>query len=293
MSVDGVLVIDKPAGVVSMRVVEQVRRLTKTRRAGHTGTLDPMATGVLPICLGQATRIASLLLGEDKEYTATVRLGLETETYDLDGAVVRTGEVPESLTAAEIQEHLTAFTGTITQRPPPFSAVRVGGERLYKKARRGEAVEAPERQVVVHELALESWARPDARLRVRCGTGTYVRSLAADLGARIGCGACLAALRRTRVGALSEQRALSLEAIAERAAAGTLTEVLLTPAEALAHLPAVTLDADEQRRIRDGQAVDAPHPTSATFVRLLDGDGRLLALAEPAKGRLQPRKVFK
>jgi tRNA pseudouridine55 synthase len=286
--------------MVSMRVVEQVRRLSGVKRAGHAGTLDPAATGVLPVCLGRATRIASLLTGVDKEYLATVRLGLETDTYDLDGRVVATAPVP-ALTAAELSPHLAALTGTIRQRPPAFSAIRVDGERLYDRARRGEEVEAPEREVVVYELAVEGWDPPDLRLRVRCGSGTYVRSLAFDLGRRLGCGACLAALRRTRVGSLGEDGALTLEAIADLARAGRLGEALIAPAEALAHLPAATLAPAGLARIGHGQAVGPadllgalPDLRQATLVRLLDESGALVALAEPGpSSSLQPRTVLR
>lgn len=293
MSLEGVVVLDKPKGLVSMRAVEQVRRITKTKRAGHAGTLDPMATGVLPICLGQATKIASLLLGEDKEYRATARLGIETDTYDIDGQVTNEAEVPKSLAPELIEEHLSMLRGTITQRPPAFSAIRVGGERLYDKARRGEHVEAPEREVVVYELELLSLKLPDVSLKVRCGKGTYIRSLAADLGRMLGTGACLVELRRTRVGCLSDKEAYTPEFLAELARNDALETALVTMADALAHLPSIVLDQDELRRIRLGQPVDheAPLP-EVTRIRLLDNEGRLAALAEPAKGRLQPRRVF-
>lgn len=297
--IDGVVILDKPAGLVSMRAVEQVKRLARVKRAGHAGTLDPAATGVLPICLGPATRIASLLLGVDKEYLATARLGLETDSCDLDGQVVRTASVPE-LTADDLAPHLAALTGTIRQRPPVFSAVHVGGERAYERARRGEDVEAPEREVVVSELELLGWEPPDLRLRVRCGTGTYVRSLAADLGRRLGCGACLAALRRTRVGALGADRAVTLEALAELAREGRLGEVVIPPARALAHLPAAVLGPAGLARIRHGQAVGPaelvgplPEARPGATVCLLDERGELVALAERTpSATLQPRRVL-
>lgn len=297
--IDGVIILDKPAGLVSMRAVERVKRLVKVKRAGHAGTLDPAATGVLPICLGRATRVASLLLGVDKEYLATARLGLETDSFDLDGQVLRTAPVPE-LTPLDLAPHLAALTGTVRQRPPAFSAVHVDGERAYDRARRGEAVEAPEREVVVSELELLGWAPPDLRLRVRCGTGTYVRSLAADLGRRLGCGACLASLRRTRVGALGLDRAVTLEALEELLREGRLGEAVIPPARALAHLPAAVLRPGGLARIRHGQAVgpaDLAGPPPAARpgepVCLLDEAGELVALAEPAPpDLLRPRRVL-
>jgi tRNA pseudouridine55 synthase len=296
---DGVVILDKPAGLVSMRAVEQVKRLSKARRAGHAGTLDPAATGVLPICLGRATRIASLLLGVDKEYLATVRLGLETDSCDLDGQVVGTAPVPE-LEPRDLAPHLAALTGTIRQRPPALSAVHVDGERAYDRARRGEAVEAPEREVVVSELELLGWDPPDLRLRVRCGTGTYVRSLAADLGRRLGCGACLAALRRTRVGALDVGRAVTLEALVGLAGEGRLAEAVISPARALAHLPAAVLGPAGLDHVRHGRAAApgdlvgaAPGARPGELVCLLDEGGELVALAElAASGELRPRRVL-
>jgi tRNA pseudouridine55 synthase len=295
---NGVLIIDKPLGLVSMRAVERVRRLSRVKRAGHAGTLDPAASGVLPVCLGKATRLASLLMGEDKEYLATVRLGLETDTYDLDGKVLRETEVP-SLTEAELALILGRFRGTIRQRPPAYSAIRKDGERLYDKARRGEQVEAPEREVVIYELELRSMELPFLELRVRCGKGTYIRSLAMDLGAALGCGGCLSALRRTRVGALTLERAVTLEELAERAEAGSLAEVLLTPADALAHLEAIRVGEAGLTRLRQGQLLgpddllgELPDLVQGQLFRLLDEAGALVALAEPSEGRLQPRKVM-
>jgi len=198
---DGVLVVDKPLGLTSMRVVEQVRRLARERKAGHAGTLDPAASGVLPVCLGRGTKLVPYLHGGEKEYVATVRLGVETDTYDLDGTVTAEADVPD-LSPELLAPHLEELTGDIMQRPPAYSALREGGERLYDKARRGEVVEPEPRPVTVHALELLALEGADVELRIRCGKGTYVRSLAADLGRALGCGGALAALRRTRVGAL-------------------------------------------------------------------------------------------
>ncbi len=298
MTFHGVLIIDKPRGLVSMRAVERVRRVLRTKRAGHAGTLDPAATGVLPVCLGQATKLASLLLDGDKEYLATVRLGLETDTYDLEGRTLRRAEVP-SLTPGEIEAALGTFRGTIRQRPPVFSAIRHQGERLYKKARRGEVVQVPEREVAIYELELISSEPPDLELRVVCGKGTYIRSLAADLGRALGCGGALAALRRTRVGSLALDRAVTLEELAELAKKGELDRVLIPPARAVAHLPAARLSPAAVDRVRQGRLVSgddllAPLPDlgAAPTFRLLDEAGALVAVAEPREGRLQPRKVL-
>lgn len=300
MKIQGVLVIDKPLGLVSMRAVERVKRALRIKRAGHAGTLDPAATGVLPVCLGEATKIASHILGEEKEYVATVRLGLETTTCDLEGEVTARAEPPVLLTPEQLAETLATLTGEITQRPPAYSAIRVEGERLYEKARRGEAVAAPERQVVVHELETLRVALPDIELRVRCGKGTYVRTLAADLGRLLGCGGCLAALRRTRVGALDVERAVTLDEVAARAAEGSLSEVLLSMSEALAHYPAIPLTEEGISKIRKGQAVGLAHtsvealvsPEEHDFVRCLDEAGELVALAAPTDRGFRPKRVF-
>lgn len=297
---EGVLVLDKPAGPTSMRAVERVKRALRVRKAGHAGTLDPAATGILPICLGAATRLVPYLQGGDKEYLATVRFGLETDTLDLDGQVLRRAPVP-LLTADALAPHLAVLTGAILQRPPAFSALRSGGERLHEKARRGEAVEVEPRPVVVHDLDLLRLEPPDVHLRVRCGKGTYVRSLAADLGQALGCGACLAALRRTRVGLLGLEAAVGLEELEERARRGETAALLLPMAEALAHLPAVVLTEVGLSRVAQGQPIRpedlaAPPPiegAAAEAIRLLDREGRLAAIAEPAPDALlAPRRVF-
>lgn len=299
MGRDGVLVLDKPGGLVSMRAVERVRRLTKIKKIGHAGTLDPAATGVLPLCLGQATKIVSLILGEDKEYVATVRLGIETDSYDLDGQVQVVSEVPTGLSGEDIDEHLSKLKGEITQRPPAFSAIRVGGQRLYDKARRGEHVEVPERKVMIFEIERLDWSPPDVKIRVRCGKGTYIRSIAADFGKMIGCGGVLADLRRTRVGSLSVEGALTLEEIEEQTKDGKLE--LISMADALSHLPCVELNEEGEKRIKDGRAVTVEHISDDQIpeqiseepsIRILDRQGELRALAEVRKGALQPRRVF-
>jgi tRNA pseudouridine55 synthase len=289
----GVLIVDKPRGPTSFDVVAAVRRATGERRVGHAGTLDPMASGVLPVCLGEACKLVPYLMADEKVYQAEVRLGVTTDTLDAEGRV--TDERPAGhLSAADVERALAGLRGRILQVPPMHSALRVGGRRLYEHARAGQTVERRAREVEIHELVLESFAVDgaiaQARLTVRCGKGTYIRSLAADLGERLGVGAHLGALRRTRVGRFEVAEALPLERLAGARP--------LTPAEALAGLPALQLDALQARHVRDGQqaAIAAlarpPSPSMTGTLRLLRPDGTLLALAEAADGQLRLLRVF-
>jgi tRNA pseudouridine55 synthase len=195
----GVLLVDKPSGLTSHDVVDRIRAASGIRRVGHTGTLDPAATGLLIVCLGQATRLSEHLTGLSKSYEGVMRLGITTDSYDLDCSTSEEQDVPE-LKVEEIQAVCDQFTGQIEQIPPMVSAVKVGGERLYKKARKGEVVERKPRSVNVSEFAVLQFDSPDVRLRVSCSTGTYVRSLCHEVGLKLGCGAALASLRRTHVG---------------------------------------------------------------------------------------------
>lgn len=207
---EGILVLDKPAGITSHDAVNRVRRIMKVRRVGHTGTLDPFATGVLVLCVGRATRVARYFEGLDKAYRAVVKLGVVTETGDGEGAPVESRPVPE-LSSEEAEALLESFRGTITQRPPAYSAVKVGGQRLYARARRGEEVSAPLREVTIRALRLERLKGDEMSLYVECSKGTYIRSLAVDIGELAGCGAHCAALRRTKVGPFSVEEASTLE----------------------------------------------------------------------------------
>ena len=281
---DGVLVIDKPSGPTSFDVVRQVRRALGTRRAGHGGTLDPLATGVLPICLGEATKLAQFLLDADKEYQATLCFGVETDTYDAAGAVTERRSA-DGLTAAAVESALGAFRGAIRQVPPRFSALKLRGRPLYAYARAGEEVEIAPRTVIIHEIALERWVDATAVvLGVRCSKGTYIRSLAFDLGRALGPGAHLTALRRTRSGPFRIGEAHSLGEIE--------TAPLVGLSEALAHLPALRAGGDAAQDLHQGKRVGwaALEPVDATNgpipgrFRVLRSDGSLLAVAEIRDG---------
>lgn len=286
---DGVLVIDKPAGPTSFDVVRQVRALLKVKKAGHTGTLDPMATGVLPVCLEDATKVAGFITEGDKAYEAVVRLGVETDTQDAQGKVTAEAPVPP-LTAAMLEAALTPFRGTFEQVPPMYSAVKVAGKRLYELARAGEEVARASRTVTVHELTLRDFSSDRLRLSVRCSKGFFVRTLAFDLGRALGCGAHLESLRRTASGPFTLARALPLADLPALAKEGGVAGRLVPISDALAELPAVRVGAEEARRVSHGVPVEvAPVPGR---VRVLGPEGALLAVAEVVAGRLRYLRVL-
>ena len=295
---DGVLVVDKPAGPTSFEVVERVRRALRVRKAGHTGTLDPMATGVLAVCAGEAVKLQHFLAAGDKSYQATVAFGAATDTEDAEGRVTARGD-PSALQAGEVEAALSGFVGELSQLPPMYSAVRVGGRRLHEAARAGEEVERRPRTVHIHSLALLSFepaqgGLASARLEVTCGKGTYVRTLAADLGRRLGIPAHLSALRRTAAGPFAIAQALPLEgaeALA-RDGAAALRSRLLPLAEALSFLPAVWLERGEVEDLVHGRSLRRPSP--GPMCRALDPAGRLVAVCAPdASGeRLRPVRVM-
>ncbi|HEY2745230.1 MAG TPA: tRNA pseudouridine(55) synthase TruB [Polyangia bacterium] len=285
---NGVVVVDKPGGMTSFDVVAEVRRVLGERRVGHTGTLDPMATGVLPICVGEATKLVPFLVGGDKEYETELRLGVTTDSGDATGTVTSETNAA-NVSRTDVERALAGFVGALQQRPPMHSAVRVGGRRLYEFARRGIEIERAPRPIVVHAIELVSFAPPALALRVRCGKGTYIRTLATDLGAALGVGAHLTALRRTRVGPFGLEHALPLGALAA-------TTPLLSPAEALADHATVPLDAAQVRDVRAGKLrtiaeLRAPDGAGA-HVRLIDGNGTLVAVAARCEGRLTLARVF-
>ena len=289
---EGLLNLNKPAGPTSHGLVCQVRRLLQERRIGHGGTLDPLASGVLPIGVGRATRLLSFLQEADKVYRAEIRLGIRTTTYDAEGAVTAERPVPD-LSAEGLEQVLASFRGEIEQLPPPFSAVRQDGQRLYQRARAGQEVRLPKRRVRILGLELLSWSRPDLVLEVTCGSGTYVRSLAHDLGERLGCGAYLRGLVRLRVGPMRLEDTVT---IADLAAARELGQVqsLLLPADlAVQHWPAVQVDADQAQALLNGRPV-ALDLEGVGRTRAYDEAGRLIGLLrfDPAGGLWRPWRVF-
>ena len=285
----GVLPVDKPEGPTSHDVVAMARRALKVRRIGHTGTLDPFASGLLLLCIGWATRIAEYLTGLPKTYVAVARLGVTTDTGDPTGTVTGESERWRELDADTIARAFRDQVGTFLQRPPRYSAKKVKGVPLHRLARRGEAAEAPPAEVTVYELDILELDPPHVRFRVRCSAGTYVRAIARDAGEALGTGAHLVSLRRTAIGPHDVDAALPLSELTDPAARA---RALLTPAAALQHLPGVDVDEAALRALGTGRAIPAPPGApGAGPVRVLHA-GRLVAIAEPADGRLTPRKVF-
>lgn len=292
---DGLLLLDKPAGLSSNQALQRARLLFRAEKGGHTGALDPLATGLLPLCFGEATKIAGLLLGGRKAYDAGVGLGRTTDTDDADGEVLRERPVP-ALDRRRVEAALAPLTGRIRQRPPIFSALKQGGEPLYVKARRGETIEVPEREVDVESITLLDLDGARLRLAVTCGSGTYIRSLARDLGEALGCGAHVTALRRTWVEPFLQPRMFTLDALEAVAAEGgeAALDALLLPVEAgLVHFEAVHVDADQARRLGHGQPV-AVAGEPATNLNLLGPDGRSLGLGRRDEaGQVWPRRLFR
>ncbi|MCM2355415.1 MAG: tRNA pseudouridine(55) synthase TruB [Arenimonas sp.] len=292
---DGILLLDKPAGLSSNQALQRVRHLYRAEKGGHTGALDPLATGLLPLCFGEATKIAGLLLGGRKAYEAEVVLGVVTDTDDADGQVLRERPVP-ALDRARVEAALAPFLGRIRQRPPIYSALKQGGEPLYAKARRGEAIEVPEREVDIEAIELRALEGDRLRLAVTCGSGTYIRSLARDLGEVLGCGGHISVLRRTWVEPFTAPRMYTLDELQALAGQGgePALDALLLPVEAgLAHFPAVALDPEQARRIARGQPVPVAGPPE-TELNLTDLNGRSLGLGRRGEdGQVWPKRLFR
>ena len=289
----GILVLDKTAGVTSFDAVSLVRRRLGLERVGHAGTLDPDATGVLPMLLGEATKLMPYLADQDKEYVAELRLGVTTDTGDLSGRVQATATVPV-LSREQVQEVCRPFVGRIKQVPPMYSAVHHGGRRLYELAREGVEVPRDPREVVVHAIEVEDVGSGTAGIRVVCGKGTYVRTLAVDIGAALGCGAAIARLTRTRVGPFALADAVSWAVLAEEPTAALWARVLAADA-ALAGWPAVRLDSRAAAQLEHGQTVSIAPPGAAagTLVRVHAADGRLLGVGEVLTGgRTRPVRML-
>jgi tRNA pseudouridine55 synthase len=284
---NGVVVIDKPAGMTSHAVVLNVRRVSGIKKAGHTGTLDPLATGVLPVCVGEATKLVPYLVSVTKDYQVTMLLGVRTDTLDIEGAVLE--EKEPRVTDRSVIDALAGFVGRSEQTPPRYSAIKVRGKALYKWARQGIVVDPPARTVEIYDLAIEQIALPYVTFHVSCSGGTYVRSLCADVGDLLGCGACVAGLRRTRSGVFSEAAAITLDGNDrdgndERVRAG-----LIPMAELLPGMKAIVTEDCWVKRIKDGvhpraemvnRRDDIPFLDSGDMVKLTGSSGELVAIAE-------------
>jgi tRNA pseudouridine55 synthase len=295
-AISGALVVDKPVGMTSHDVVQAIRNGTNLRRAGHTGTLDPRASGVLVILVGPAVRLSEYVSASDKRYQAIIRLGGSTDTFDAEGIVTPTVD-PVNVTEAQFEEALKSFVGEIEQTPPPYSAVKVQGRKAYEMAREGEEVELAPRKITVHHLEVLEWTPPEVVIDVHCSSGTYVRSLANDLGVMLGCGAYLVGLRRTKSGRFSLRDAVPLRKLQEAFTAGNWYQYLIPAAEALGDWPAVELNPDEVEGVRHGHRVKVVGEPPETKVRGVSTQGELVALMELAinedgSREWQPKKVF-
>ena len=311
---DGCFVIDKPAGLTSHDVIARVRKIIGERRVGHTGTLDPFATGVLVVLVGRATRLAQFLSGADKEYEAVIRLGFATDTGDVTGRRIDTephakAQSSQSFSREEIEAAMAPLRGEIEQTPPMYSAKKVEGRKLYELARKGQEIERKAVRVIVREFAAvisdDVLLRPgddqtcELDVRVVCSAGTYIRTLAEDFGKRLGVGAHLSALRRTRAGEFRIENALTLDRLGELAEAESTAEALVSPDAAAAHLPFKQLNEDDARRTLHGMALQIGGGEASDWpdgqpVRLRDAEGRLIAIGtfDSERGLLQPRVVI-
>ena len=284
---NGILIIDKPEGWTSMDVCAKLRGLFHERRVGHGGTLDPMATGVLPVFLGRATRAVSFVTDSEKEYVAGLQLGVITNTQDTTGEILETR--PVSVTREQLEAALAPFRGDILQVPPMYSAIKIGGKKLYELARKGKEVERPPRPVTIHALELVEQTGPDAwTLRVRCSKGTYVRTLCHDIGLALGCGGAMSSLRRTMAGGFTLDDAVTLEGVLS----APDPAALLRPVDAcFADRPALTLPAGAEKKVRNGVPVSLPRLADGEY-RVYAPDGTFLALSRARGGTLTTVRSF-
>jgi tRNA pseudouridine55 synthase len=290
--VNGLLILDKPAGMTSHDVVNRVRRITNESSTGHLGTLDPMATGVLPLLLGKYTRLAQFFGAMEKSYTGTIRFGFSTDTYDAEGSGTSEA-VPVALTLDQVRAAAAGFSGEMLQTPPVFSAKKVGGVASHKLARAGKAVPLKAAKIAIHQFAIENLTGEVAEFSIRVSAGGYVRSVAHDLGQLLGCGAHLSGLRRTSAGPFTVADALTLEELAESARAGDLEMRLPHPRTLLPELPSVTADEVTAGKLRNGMAVNLPELSQAPLVKVFESQRELIAIAKRIAGTLfQPMVVI-
>ncbi len=281
---DGILNINKPSGMTSFGVIRRLRGILKIKKIGHAGTLDPDATGVLPVCIGRATKVIEFLVEKDKSYHVVLRLGVETDTQDASGEILACREVASS--DGEIREAILSFVGDIMQVPPMYSAVRIDGKRLYEMARQGIEVERKPRPVTIKAIENLKILREGEEVRVifdvSCSKGTYVRTLCADIGARLGCGGHMESLVRTRTGSFHLEDSITLEEVQKRADDGSLTEVVLGMEMALTEFPCLTVTDDQARRLGNGMAVPCPGSLDewGSFVRIYHENGSFISIGK-------------
>lgn len=290
--ISGVVLLDKPLGLSSNQAMQRVKHLYQAEKAGHTGSLDPLATGLLPICLGEATKFANFLLDADKSYLATVKLGITTTSADAEGEII--AQKPVNVTLQQVESVLHQFIGDIEQTPPIYSALKVDGKPLYAYARAGQEVEIKSRYVSIHQIHLEHFEADELVFTVTCSKGTYIRTLAQDIGAKLGCGAHLKGLRRLTSGTFDLQDALPLEVLSELSLE-ELDAKLLPIDIKIQHLPKLTLNVEQTDIIQHGQAIKPNQEIiSNEFIRLYDMSGEFIGLAQKqADGKLHPKRLLR
>ncbi|NOZ10136.1 MAG: tRNA pseudouridine(55) synthase TruB [Gammaproteobacteria bacterium] len=291
--VSGILLLDKPVGYTSNQILQRVKRLLNAKKAGHTGSLDPIATGLLPLCFGEATKVSRFLLDSDKRYLSTFQLGQATNTCDTEGEVI--SERPVKVNREQIEQALTGFMGDIQQIPPMHSAIKRNGQPLYKLARQGIELELEPRQVTVHDLKLINLSQDACSLEldITCSKGFYIRSLARDLGETLGCGAHVSALRRLVVAGFQVDDAISLHELEGAEDATQLDQYLLHADDGLGHLPGVQLSQDAAYYLCRGQAVRAADSPATGWVRLYANGARFLGVGQVLDdGRIAPKRLF-
>jgi len=295
MSIDGILNINKPEGITSFTVVARLKRLTGEKHVGHAGTLDPIATGVLPICFGQGTRVTQFLMNSSKTYTAEIELGVSTATFDREGQVIHRGD-PEAITRSQIEDTLSEFLGATQQIPPIYSALKHHGKKYYELARAGIPIKPEPRQVQIFSIELLNYTLPLVTIKVECSKGTYMRSLAHDLGEKLGCYAHLKNLTRVQYGGFRLEDALGLAQVEEAIQKGKWQDLLYPIDSPLLNLEAAIVDTNCEIAIRNGQAVSLgeKHLPKEGYCRAYNQDGHLIALLRFAsdKKSWHPEKVF-
>ncbi len=290
---NGIVIIDKPAGMTSHDVVNRVRRILHERSVGHMGTLDPMATGVLPLVLGRLTRLAQFYTGSEKTYEGEIRFGFATDTYDAEGEPASSVSEIVKVSLEELRTLAIDFHGVIRQMPPPFSAKKIAGVPAYKLARNKKEVNLEAVEVEVKKFDILSFEGDRARFTARVASGTYMRSIAHDMGQRLGCGAHLASLRRTSVGEFDQGDAHTLEQLTTAVEAGAVEPLLVHPRKLLPEFPSVTATEETAAMIRNGRAVNLPELSRARQVKVFRGQSELIAIASRIAGTLfQPKVVF-
>ncbi|MBN1368272.1 MAG: tRNA pseudouridine(55) synthase TruB [Dehalococcoidales bacterium] len=294
---NGIVNVRKSSGCTSYDIVARIKLCTGQKRVGHAGTLDPMASGVLPICLGQATRIVEYLMDATKTYRAEIELGIVTDTYDAEGQIIRRGDA-SNITLQQVTDTLVSFRGTINQIPPPYSAVKHQGKPLYEWARSGVNVEKAGRPVEIHEIKILDWQPPVVDIEVTCGKGTYIRSLAYDLGEKLGCGASLKSLIRTRCGVFNIEDAVTIEQLEEACRNSTLDSLIQPLDCVLDHWPKIAANESDTVKIINGnnpELAEVVSPSYDTYYRAYSPEGTFLAVLRYVKDEniWQPVKVFK